>query len=86
MPATNKKTIPAAKPDNYEIFMKMLAVNELNLRQLADLTGYSYETLRGFSMPDRTSVRARRITERCVEFINMKLLASGLKAVSSTTE
>lgn len=75
---TPKKKEPL---DNYQKFQRALEINSLNLPEMAEITGYSVNTLYGLSMPDRTSTRAREVTDRFLEFMNMRLLAKGLKTV-----
>ncbi len=66
---------------NHEKVRRALELNEINLPGLAEITGYSVETLRGYAMPDRSSPRACKVSDRFIEFMNMKLLAEGKKTV-----
>lgn len=74
---------PYVKPvlTNHEKVRRALELNEINLPELAEITGYSVETLRGFAMPDRSSPRACKVTDRFIEFMNLKLLAHDKKTV-----
>lgn len=77
MSQENNKT----QVDRYETFLKALEINGLNLRQMSEIMGYSYQSLKSYSMPDRQSTRARKVSDRFVEYMNMKLVSQGKKPV-----
>lgn len=67
---------PAAKRSDIKNRNKLLELMEehsLTRLQISAATGYSIDSIRGFTMPDRTSARAKRVTDRFIRLLELAI-------------
>lgn len=67
---------PAAKRadlKNRTRLLELMEAHGLTRIQISAATGYSIESIRGFTMPNRTSLRAKRVTDRFIRLLELAI-------------